>query len=71
MNSQSSEGLNDLDLEQVLARVRQVWSSSAAVIWMESANAYLGGSRPADVFQLHGSGPVLEALDAATWGGSA
>lgn len=60
-----------IDLEHVLARVRLVWSGNAAVIWLESANVYLGGSRPIDVLRMQGPGPVLEALDAAAWGGAA
>lgn len=60
-----------IDLEHVLARVRLVWSGNAAVIWLESGNVYLGGSRPIDVLRLQGPGPVLEALDAAAWGGAA
>lgn len=60
-----------IDLEHVLARVRLVWSGKSAVIWLESANAYLGGARPIDVLRLQGPGPVLEALDAASWGGAA
>ena len=60
-----------IDLEHVLARVRLVWAGKAAVTWLESANAYLGGSRPLDVLRLQGAGPVLEALDASAWGGSA
>lgn len=60
-----------IDLEHVLARVRLVWSGESAVTWLESANAYLGGARPIDVLRLQGPGPVLEALDAASWGGAA
>lgn len=60
-----------IDLEHVLARVRLVWAGPAAVTWMTSANTHLGGARPSDVLTLRGPGPVLEALDAETWGGAA
>jgi uncharacterized protein (DUF2384 family) len=60
-----------IDLEHVLARARLVWGETAARNWLEGANAYLGGARPIDVLQLSGPAPVLEALDAETWGGSA
>lgn len=60
-----------IDLEHVLARVRLVWAEPAAATWMTSANAHLSGARPVDVLTLRGPGPVLEALDAETWGGAA
>lgn len=60
-----------IDLEHVLARARLVWGESAARMWLESANASLGGARPLDVLQLSGPAPVLVALDAEAWGGVA
>lgn len=57
-----------IDLEHILARARLVWGAEAAATWMESANSYLGGARPVDVLRISGSAPVLEALDAETWG---
>lgn len=60
-----------IDLEHVLARVRLVWAEPAATTWMTSTNAHLGGARPVDVLRLRGPGPVLEALDAGTWGSAA
>ena len=60
-----------IDLEHVLARVRLVWAAPAATNWMLGANAYLDGARPIDVLTLKGPGPVLDALDAAAWGGAA
>lgn len=60
-----------IDLEHVLARARLVWGETAARTWLESANSHLGGARPIDVLQLSGPAAVLEALDAAAWGGSA
>ncbi|MBZ4521877.1 DUF2384 domain-containing protein [Mycobacterium avium subsp. hominissuis] len=60
-----------IDLEHVIARARLVWGETAAVTWLVSANNYLDGARPLDVLQLSGPAPVLEALDAETWGGAA
>ena len=60
-----------IDLEHVLARVRLVWAEPAATNWMLGANAHLGGARPIDVLTTKGPGPVLDALDAAAWGGAA
>lgn len=60
-----------IDLEHVLARARLVWGETAARTWLDSANVYLGGGRPIDVLQISGPAPVLEALDAETWGGAA
>ncbi|WP_268793870.1 antitoxin Xre/MbcA/ParS toxin-binding domain-containing protein [Mycolicibacterium mucogenicum] len=53
------------------ARARLVWAGASADIWMESANAFLGGARPLDVLLTDGSSRVLLALDAETWGGGA
>lgn len=60
-----------IDLEHVLARARLIWGEDAAKRWLTSANSYLEGARPLDVLHLRGSAPVLEALDAETWGGAA
>ncbi|MFT4398407.1 antitoxin Xre/MbcA/ParS toxin-binding domain-containing protein [Gordonia lacunae] len=60
-----------IDLEAILARARLIWGPNAARIWLESPNAFLGGARPLDVLRLEGSAPVLQALDAETWGGAA
>lgn len=60
-----------IDFEHVLARVRLVWAEPAATTWMTSANSHLADARPVDVLVLSGPGPVLEALDAETWGGFA
>lgn len=60
-----------IDLEHVIARARLVWGETAAATWLVSANSYLDGARPLDVLQLSGPAPVLEALDAETWGGAA
>jgi hypothetical protein len=60
-----------IDLEHVLARIRLVWAEPAATSWLTSANAHLQGARPVDVLRTQGPGPVLEAVDAAAWGGAA
>jgi hypothetical protein len=60
-----------IDLEHVLARARLVWGDIAATTWLASANSYLDGARPIDVLQISGPAPVLQALDAETWGGAA
>lgn len=57
-----------IDLEHILARARLVWGAAAAATWLESANSFLDGARPIDVLLISGSAPVLEALDAETWG---
>ena len=59
-----------IDLEHVIARARLIWGESAAATWLVSANSYLDGARPIDVLQISGPAPVLEALDAETWGGA-
>lgn len=59
-----------IDLEHVIARTRLVWGEAAAATWLNSANSYLQGARPIDVLQLAGPAPVLDALDAETWGGA-
>lgn len=60
-----------IDLEHIYSRARLVWGSDSARIWMESANAFLGGARPLDVLLTDGAARVLQALDAEMWGGAA
>jgi transcriptional regulator with XRE-family HTH domain len=60
-----------LDLAHVYSRARLVWGGDAARIWMESANAFLGGARPVDVLLTEGAARVLQTLDAEMWGGAA
>ncbi|MBS4729850.1 DUF2384 domain-containing protein [Mycobacterium sp. SM1] len=60
-----------IDLEHVYSRARLVWGGDSARIWMESANAFLGGARPLDVLRTDGAARVLQALDAEMWGGAA
>lgn len=60
-----------IDLEHVYSRARLVWGGDSARIWMESANAFLGGARPLDVLVTEGAARVLQTLDAEMWGGAA
>lgn len=60
-----------IDLEHVYSRARLVWGGDSARIWLESANAFLGGARPLDVLITEGAARVLQALDAEMWGGAA
>jgi hypothetical protein len=60
-----------IDLEHVYSRARLVWGGESARVWMESANAFLGGARPLDVLLTDGPARVLQALDAEMWGGAA
>lgn len=60
-----------IDLEHVYSRARLVWGGESARIWMESANAFLGGARPVDVLLTEGAARVLQTLDAEMWGGAA
>jgi Antitoxin Xre/MbcA/ParS C-terminal toxin-binding domain len=60
-----------IDLEHVYSRARLVWGGDSARIWLESANAFLGGARPLDVLLTDGAARVLQALDAEMWGGAA
>jgi hypothetical protein len=60
-----------IDLEHVYSRARLVWGGDSARIWMESANAFLGGARPLDVLLTDGAARILQALDAEMWGGAA
>jgi hypothetical protein len=60
-----------IDLEHVYSRARLVWGGDSARIWMESANAFLGGARPLDVLLTDGAARALQALDAEMWGGAA
>lgn len=60
-----------IDLEHIFARARLVWGGESALVWLESANAFLGGARPLDVLRTEGPARVLEALDAEMWGGAA
>ena len=59
------------DAESAYSRARLVWGEDAARIWFESANAFLGGSRPLYVLRTDGAARVLLALDAEMGGGAA
>lgn len=45
-----------------------LWEEPAARVWMDSANAYLGGATPRNVVAIRGPAEVLDALDAALAG---
>jgi hypothetical protein len=55
----------------VYSRARLVWGGDTAIVWLESANAFLAGSRPLDVLRTEGPARVLLALDAEMGGGAA
>ena len=59
------------DADSVYSRARLAWGKDTATVWLESANAFLGGSRPLDVLRTEGAAPVLVALDAEMGGGAA
>ncbi|MCT7373125.1 MULTISPECIES: antitoxin Xre/MbcA/ParS toxin-binding domain-containing protein [Mycolicibacterium] len=59
------------DAELVYSRARLVWGGDTANVWLESANAFLAGSRPLDVLRTEGAARVLLALDAEMGGGAA
>jgi hypothetical protein len=59
------------DAEHVYSRARLVFAEDTAISWFESANAFLGGSRPLDVLRTDGPDRVLLALDAEMGGGAA
>lgn len=53
-----------LDLDYVVARLHQLWTPKVAAIWLESANAHLGGAVPIHVLRLRGVEDVIRAIDA-------
>jgi uncharacterized protein (DUF2384 family) len=57
-----------LDLDHVVARALQVWTSDIVMTWLESPNAYLDHAAPIDVLRIGHSGEVLDALDASLGG---
>jgi hypothetical protein len=52
-----------LDLHAVLTRVLRLFPRDIAAQWLFGSEPRLGGARPIDVLALHGSAPVLRALD--------
>lgn len=66
-NSENTRAI--VDLEHVVTRARLLWRDEETVSsWLNGRNAFLDGARPIDVIALHGSGPVIEALDQETAG---
>ena len=57
-----------LALAAVLRRALTLWDPQAAVIWMESSNAFLDGARPVDVAVTRGASEALAALEAEAEG---
>lgn len=55
-------------LEAVLRRALTLWEPAAAVVWLESPNAFLEGARPVDVAVTRGPSEVLMALEAEAEG---
>ena len=57
-----------LDLDHVVARASMLWTPSVTLEWLDSPNAFLGGSTPLNVIEVRGATEVVEALDAALAG---
>jgi len=57
-----------VDLDHIIARLQLVWDGEVIGDWLEGSNAFLDGSRPIDVLLVHGSIPVLEAIEAEASG---
>jgi uncharacterized protein (DUF2384 family) len=55
----------------VRRRAEELWDHEVAELWMQSANAHLGGARPVDVLLLRGPDEVLDALAVTEAGGFA
>ncbi len=52
-----------VDLDHIIARLQLVWDDEVIGDWLEGPNAFLEGARPIDVLFVHGSVPVLEAIE--------
>ena len=57
-----------LDLEYVLARLRELYPPEVAVDWLQGVNAHLGDRRPLDVMRVRGVAEVIGAIDAEAGG---
>lgn len=57
-----------LDLDYVIVRLHQLWVPEVAAIWLQSANAHLGGAIPLDVIRQRGAAAVIQAIDAEAEG---
>lgn len=58
------------DLEFLSTHLLAAFTPEQAVLWIEGQNAHLG-ARPADVFRLEGSAPLIEAIRAHEQGSAA
>lgn len=50
----------------VLGLAHSIWGYEAAIAWLRSSNAFLGGARPIQILALHGPERVVESLDAVS-----
>lgn len=57
-----------VDLDHIIARLQLLWDTDVIGDWLEGSNAFLEGARPIDVLLVHGSVPVLEAIEAEASG---
>jgi len=57
-----------VDLDHIIARLQLLWDTDVIGDWLEGSNAFLDGARPIDVLLVHGSIPVLEAIEAEASG---
>ena len=57
-----------VDLDHIIARLQLLWDTDVIGDWLEGSNAFLEGARPIDVLLVHGSIPVLEAIEAEASG---
>jgi hypothetical protein len=58
----------DVALELIRARARELWEPPVAEVWLTSPNAHLGGATPISVVRTRGPEEVLATLDAARAG---
>ena len=61
-------GRRVLDVHAVLTRMLRLFARDVAARWLVGSEPLLGGARPIDVLALHGSAPVVRALDGIAQG---
>ena len=61
-------GRRVLDLHAVFTRMLRLFAHDVAARWLFGSEPLLGGARPIDVLALHGSAPVVRALDGIAQG---
>ena len=61
-------GRRVLDVHAVMARVLRLFARDVAARWLVGSEPLLGGARPIDVLAIHGSAPVVRALDGIAQG---